>query len=164
MAVGDKVTWSYVVTNKGNVRVSNITVTDDKEGVIECPSTTLDPNKEMVCKKEGVVKAGQYENIAKVEAKDTIGQVVEDSDPSHYFGSEPKIDIEKSTNGEDADTGTGPIVEVGSKVVWSYTVKNSGNSKVVDIKLTDDKEGAIECPKTELEAGEEMVCTKRGYR
>ena len=41
--------------------------------------------------------------------------------------SDPAIVIEKATNGEDADTPTGPMVEVGDPVTWTYVVTNTGN-------------------------------------
>ncbi len=33
MVVGSTVTWTYVVTNTGNVPLANVTVTDDQAGV-----------------------------------------------------------------------------------------------------------------------------------
>ena len=51
-----------------------------------------------------------------------------DSDPSHYFGAEPGISIEKFTNGIDADSPTdAPELRIGSVVEWGYLVGNTGN-------------------------------------
>ena len=74
----------------------------------------------------------------------------------------PKIDIEKSTNNQDADKGTGPVLAVGSKVTWRYVVKNIGNLKLQDIVVNDNKEGKISCPKTTLNPNESMSCSKEG--
>ncbi|MBN1781402.1 T9SS type A sorting domain-containing protein, partial [bacterium] len=62
-----------------------------------------------------------------------------DTDPSHYIVSaNPQIHIEKATNGQDADTPTGPTVGNGSEVTWTYTVTNPGNVPVSDVVVTDD--------------------------
>ncbi len=53
----------------------------------------------------------------------------------------PAIDIEKSTNGEDADTPTGPIIFVGDTVTWEYFVENTGNVpfQLSEVTVTDDQ-------------------------
>ena len=61
-----------------------------------------------------------------------------DTDPSHYFGQTADIHLEKSTNGEDADDPTGPIVAVGSTVTWTYVVTNPGNVELSDVTVTDN--------------------------
>ena len=68
---------------------------------------------------------------------------VSDTDPSHYFGAAPAIDIEKATNGEDADSPTGPYIIVGDLVTWTYNVTNTGNVPLVNVNVTDDMEGYI---------------------
>ncbi len=160
--VGEKVTWKYTIYNDSTKNViSNIHVTDDKEGNISCPQTSLDPGEKMDCIKEGVAKEGKYSNLGSVTGT-APDKNLTDEYPSNYYGANPSIDIEKLTNGEDADTGTGPVLSAGSSVTWEYKVKNTGNVKLTDITVNDDKEGAITCPKTELAAGEEMTCTKEG--
>ncbi len=73
-----------------------------------------------------------------------------------------KIDLEKHTNGEDADLGNGPVILEGDKVVWEYNVTNIGNVELSNIKIEDNKEGIIDCPKDILIPGESMVCIKEG--
>jgi uncharacterized repeat protein (TIGR01451 family) len=85
----------------------------------------------------GVAEEGQYENNACVDGY--YGTVlVEDCDLSHYFGANPDIDIEKATNGADADDPTGPSITVGGPVTWTYVVCNTGNVALTDIEVTDD--------------------------
>ncbi|NPA28207.1 MAG: hypothetical protein GXN91_04100, partial [Epsilonproteobacteria bacterium] len=102
LVVGSKVTWTYKVKNISNADLSEIKVIDSQEGEISCPKDTLAPAEFMICTHEGIVKEGQYENIATVTSVNPLGNRVEDSDPSHYYGGKPGVDIEKSTNGEDA--------------------------------------------------------------
>jgi uncharacterized repeat protein (TIGR01451 family) len=162
VAVGSTVTWKYVVTNKGNTKLSSIKLLDDKEGTITCPKTTLNPSESMTCTKTGVAKAGQYTNEATVEGTPPVGNKVADKDPSHYYGGKGGIDVEKTTNNQDADTGTGPVVAVGSTVTWKYVVKNTGNVKLTNVVVKDNIEGTISCPKSALNPAESMTCTKTG--
>ena len=55
------------------------------------------------------------------------GTAVTDDDPSHYFGVVSGIDIEKFTNGVDADDPAGAEIPVGDPVTWTYVVTNPGN-------------------------------------
>jgi len=62
----------------------------------------------------------------------------------------PSIDIEKSTNGADADLADGadvPQVFVGDEVEWLYDVTNQSENALIDIVVTDDvlAPEAIDC-------------------
>jgi serine-aspartate repeat-containing protein C/D/E len=75
----------------------------------------------------------------------------------------PNIDIEKHTNGEDADVELEavPLIE-GDSITWEYIVTNTGDDVLTNIAVKDDKEGDIDCPRTSLSPGETMTCTKTG--
>ena len=63
----------------------------------------LEPGEVWVYQETGIAAPGQYANNG--TAKGYYGQTeVNDTDPSHYFGANSSIDIEKYTNGEDADS------------------------------------------------------------
>lgn len=70
---------------------------------------------------------------------------VDDEDPSHYWGVDPGLDVEKSTNGVDADTVTGPQVPVGDPVTWTYDVANTGNTALTNVVVTDDQGVTVNC-------------------
>jgi uncharacterized repeat protein (TIGR01451 family) len=159
---GDPVTWTYVVTNTGNVTLTNVAVADDIVGAITCPETTLAPDASMTCTATGVATPGQYANLATVRGETETGTEVTDEDPSHYNGTQVAIDIEKATNGEDADNPPGPTLEVGSVVTWTYVVTNIGNVTLEDVAVTDDRIGPITCPQATLAVDAVMTCTANG--
>jgi hypothetical protein len=74
----------------------------------------------------------------------------------------PSIDIEKHTNGQDADTPTGPEIPVGGAVNWEYFVTNTGNVTLTNVAVTDDQGVVVTCPKTPLAPAESMTCTGNG--
>jgi uncharacterized repeat protein (TIGR01451 family) len=163
--VGDPVTWTYVVTNTGNVALSNVAVSDDVLGAITCPQDTLAVDESITCTATGTATAGQYANTGTVTSTAPDGSTPGDTDPSHYFGEDPAIDLEKATNGEDADTPTGPIVPVGSTVEFTYQVTNTGDVDLTNVTVTDDQlpDAEIDCGDgsnviASLAAGESASC------
>lgn len=157
--VGDAVTWTYVVTNTGNVTLTNVTVTDDHGVTVTCPTTTLGPLATMTCSASGTAEPGQYANTGTATGTPPAGENVTDNDPSHYFGSEPAIVLKKYTNGEDADAITGPLIVVGDEVEWTYVVTNTGNVVLTNLRLTDSDGTLIACPRLSLLVpGESMTC------
>lgn len=74
----------------------------------------------------------------------------------------PAIDIEKSTNGHDADLPPGPTLTVGDNVQWSYVVTNTGSAPLTDVTVSDDQAVTVTCPKTTLAVGEFITCSGNG--
>jgi uncharacterized repeat protein (TIGR01451 family) len=145
---GDAVTWTYIVTNTGNVNLTNIQVNDDMLGSITNiidqgdGDDVLSVGESWTLEATGVAECGQYENEGNVTG-DYGDTTVNDSDLSHYFGECPDIDIEKATNGEDADEAPGPTLDVGDAVTWTYVVTNTGNVNLTNIQVNDDILGSI---------------------
>jgi len=71
---------------------------------------------------------------------------VADADPSHYFGAAPNVDIEKFTNGVQADQPAGPALALGAAVTWTYVVQNTGNTALTAVTVTDsDPAVSVDC-------------------
>ena len=166
--IGNRITWSYVVTNTGNTTLVDILVTDNQGVIVNCPRETLSAGASMTCTASEISELGPYENIASVtgvpvdDQGNPIDEPVEDEDPSHYFGFDPGIDVEKTTNGADADTPTGPQIGDGDAVIWAYMVTNTGSIRLDRIMVTDDQGVAVSCPRASLEPGDTMTCTASG--
>ena len=91
--------WTYVLTNTGNITLTNITVTDDRLGVVaDCLGASLGISQSLECEATGTAVTSQYANSAWVTATPLLGEDVSASDDSHYFGINPTIDIEKATS------------------------------------------------------------------
>jgi hypothetical protein len=161
--VGDPVVWTYVVTNTGDVPLTQVTTVDDQGVVVTCPQDTLAVGESMTCTANGTAQLGQYANLGTTTGLPPVGPPVADEDPSHYIGVQnPAIDIEKATNGEDADTPTGPAIPVGDPVVWTYVVTNTGDVPLTQVTTVDDQGVVVTCPQDTLAVGESMTCTANG--
>jgi hypothetical protein len=160
---GEAVTWTYQVTNTGNITLTEVTVVDDQGVTVTCPQATLASGEAMTCNASGTAAAGQYANLGTARGTPPVGSQVTDSDPSHYFGTGPAIQITKLTNGHDADEEPGPAIAVGQPVLWTYWVTNTGDITLTEIIVLDDQEAEVACPETVLAPQEAMLCTASGF-
>jgi len=154
--VGDPVTWTYLVTNTGNVAITDVVVTDNLVSDISCPKNTLAVSEAMTCSATGTATKGFYENIGVARAN-FQGTVVSAEDASQYFGVQATITIQKTTNGQDGGT----IIYL-TPVEWEYFVTNTGNVTLSNIVVVDDKGLTVSCPFTSLVQGDSMTCTASG--
>jgi hypothetical protein len=148
--VGTQLTWTYSVTTGGGDPIPRdlLTVTDDHNLVITYQSgddgdDLLELGETWLYTATGVATAGQYNNIGTATVTTEAGQdAVTDFDTSSYFGADPKIAITKVTTGTDSashtNTGDGINVVTGTNVLWTYTLTNTGNEPLSDVKIVDD--------------------------
>jgi len=89
--VGDSVTWSYIIKNRGNVPLFDIEVIDEKEGnVTNCSGdgslALLNPTKTITCTKVGLSILGVQDGKVTVTATDEQDTSVSDDSNSTYIG------------------------------------------------------------------------------
>ena len=123
LLVGDPVTWTYEVTNTGNVPLTNIVVSDSEEGAVDCPRAALEPGESMTCTLEGTAEPGRYRNVGTVTAS-TDSIEVTDSDPSRYVGQEP----------EDDEDGDGPA----NKIELCHRTGN-GTFRLIEVSVDAER-------------------------
>ncbi|MCM3660802.1 hypothetical protein M3148_07300 [Georgenia satyanarayanai] len=61
-----------------------------------------------------------------------------------------------------SELSPGSAVTTGSTVTWTYTVRNTGQTALTDVVVTDDQGVAVRCPRADLAVGASMVCTGSG--
>ena len=149
LLTGTTVTWTYEVTNTGNVGFAeaDISVTDD-QGVTpvydsgDDGNNILDPGETWIYVATGTVVQGPYENTGTVTADwsvsldgSSLSGTETDDDDDCYTGVTPDIDIVKTTNGTDGECNT---ILVGETVTWDYAVTNTGDIDLTNVVITDD--------------------------
>ena len=160
---GSTVQWTFLVTNTGDISLTEVLVTDDRADAVTCPKSALVPGESMTCSASGIALAGQQRNVASVTGKPPCGNPVSATDASHYHGVTPGIQLEKLINGEDADDSAHVVqLLVGVPVLWSFVVTNTGDVSLSDVSVSDDPVRTITCPKNTLQPGESMTCTASG--
>ena len=127
-SVGDTISYSYKVTNSGNVPLTPpYTVTDDKT-TVTCPQTPnpLNPGAFITCTATYVVTqadldAGSVKNIASAGAMYGTTPVTSPPDDVTVPADQnPSLMLDKSTTTVNYDS-------VGDTISYSYVVTNNGN-------------------------------------
>ncbi|MFF7455832.1 hypothetical protein [Kitasatospora sp. NPDC008115] len=175
---GQTLTYSFVVTNTGNVTLKDVKVTEGTftgtgtPPVATCPAAqtaSLAPGASMTCTAtytvtQADVDAGSIKNSATVTGNPPTGPppVSPPSEVTVPAPSDPALTVVKSAS-------TGSLV-VGEKVTYSFRVTNTGNVTLKDVKVTEGAftgSGTLDpvvCPSraASLAPGESVVCTA-GY-
>ena len=157
--VGTPLTWSYLVTNNGDVPLTNITVSDDKFVDAICTIETLAAGASTTCTATGTAAAGPYTNLGSAAAAytdlDGDAKPLLASDGSSYFGAAPALSLVKT-----ADPTTYNAKD--QTITYSYVIKNTGNVTLSGpFSVTDDK-ATVTCTQpadAALSPNEETTCT-----
>lgn len=150
MGDGSDALFRFVVTNTGNMALTGVSLSDnlianlysDQALTLSCDEK--DPfgvGESFTCYGSLAWQTGQHENTASVSGS-YDGHLVRDDDLAHYFGASVSIDVEKfiwdGTAWEDADTGDGPTLLVGSDPIFKFDVTNTSNVALTNIVLEDN--------------------------
>ncbi|MEU3570838.1 hypothetical protein AB0E96_20810 [Kitasatospora sp. NPDC036755] len=149
ITVGTPIPYDFVVTNSGNVPISNLAVNDPKVGPVSCPVATLAPGETVTCTATYLVTAedaaqGHVANTAQATGTTDGGPVT--SPPSSEnvpVIAPPGIAIVKHVDAAEP-------FHVGDTVPYTYKVTNTGGTEVTNLAVTDDKVTGITCDSTTL--------------
>ncbi len=145
-AVGDVLSYSYLVTNSGNTTITAaITVSDDRIATVTCPALPaggLAPTQSITCTAtytvtQADIDAGTVTNIA--SASDCTTTSPTDTVTVTATRKKP-LTIDKTTT-------TPSYAAVGDVLSYSYLVTNSGNTTITAaITVSDDRIATVTCP------------------
>jgi uncharacterized repeat protein (TIGR01451 family) len=149
--VGQTITFTYRVTNTGNVSLTNLSASDDRLGAITLSKTTLIPNDGTSGTLTYTVVAGDLPgpliNTVVVTGTPPVGDDVNATDDlSITLHRGPAITVIKTADVSSA--------EVGQTITYTYRVTNTGSVNLNNISASDDRLGAIALGKTTLTPNE----------
>ena len=173
------VTYKYVVTNTGVVRLLNVTVVDDNgtpanaaddfQAACEVDGTgiaqpfELDAGDAVTCYALRSVTQATTNVVTAAGVSVGEGTPVSATDDAVVEIVGPAIDVEKTAGAsavsQAADGATYETEIFTDNVTYRFVVTNTGTTTLVNVTLTDDKLGTISCPATTLAAGASMTCT-----
>ena len=161
IVVGDPIKWTYIITNSGNVNLTDIEVIDNKEGVVVCPQSTLAIKEQMECELLGSAVLGYYENNATVTALNGDGDKIEATSSSFYTGKDAPVelgglgdkvwlDINRDGIQGDGEPGVASIkvtlYDVNKKVIATTKTNQNGNYFFEELEPNEYRVG-FELPK-----------------
>ncbi len=160
IAVGSPVTWTYEVTNTGNVFLNEIRVTDDDNGVTpvyqngdDNGNGILETGETWVYEATATAIDGQYSNKATATGEPVysdgtpVPDVAEASanDLSHYFGGTFELTLVKSVTDVGGNGPGGSVDAVGDVIKYSITATNDGDLPLTNVTVVDPLLGTLTC-------------------
>ncbi|MGW8954338.1 DUF7507 domain-containing protein [Streptomyces sp. NPDC055709] len=168
--VGEVLTYTFVVTNTGNVPLTGVNVTDiafsgsGPAPEASCPGTVLAPGEQMTCSAtytltQADVDSGSVTNTARATGTPPTGPP-ESSQSSALFTPQvnPALALTKSAEPEVATA-------VGQLVSYDFEVTNTGNVTLSQVEVTETAFSGsgpapqISCPGGSLAPGASVQCT-----
>ena len=161
-AVGDVVTYTYAITNTGNVSITSaLSITDDRIASVSCPMLPvagLAPNATINCTGTDTVSQADLDNGSVTNTATATDGTTSTPPVSETVTADqaPALEIEKSTNSTSFTT-------LGETVTYQYVVTNTGNVTITDpVTVSDDKIANVSCqalPGGSLNVGASLTCT-----
>lgn len=163
-ADGQRVTYTYHVTNTGTVPLGDVGISDKLHGLsaISCPEPTLAPGASQDCTAtyrttQADVDRGSIHNVATAHGTppDATEPVVSGpSDVTLHAKRKPAITIRKTVH-------PATYTRAGQALHYRFKVTNTGNVTLTRVHINDHKHGLskIRCPRTKLAPGAAMTCT-----
>jgi large repetitive protein len=140
---GDEITYSFTVTNTGNVTLTNVTVSDPLVTVSGSPIAILAPGQSNSVAytatktlTQADINNGSFTNTATVAGTPPTGPEVNDTDDDiQNFDQDPSIEIVKT--GTYVDNAPLGIYNAGDEITYSFTVTNTGNVTLTNVTVSD---------------------------
>ncbi|WP_367714543.1 hypothetical protein AB2N04_10995 [Nitratireductor sp. GISD-1A_MAKvit] len=140
---GDRLNYTFIVENTGNVTIENITIDDPKVDVTGGPIGSLAPGAV-----DGTTFRAQYEitqpdidlvyfvNTATVSGRDPQNKdITSDGVHEFFFEQKPSLTFEKS--GVYVDTNANSVADVGDHINYTFKVTNTGNVTLFNTIIDD---------------------------
>jgi uncharacterized repeat protein (TIGR01451 family) len=142
-AAGQAVTYSFVVTNTGNVTLTDVGVTEtdfsgsDPFPSVDCPTTTLVAGQVETCTATYTVTQDDVNVGTLTNTADVVG-TPPDGTPLDPVPSNPvTVSIPASPALSIVKTADVQAAAVGEKITYTFTVTNTGNVTITDPQVAD---------------------------
>ena len=141
---GTPITYSYEVTNTGNVTLTSVGVTDPQAGLsaVSCPATSLAPGAAETCTAsytttQADVDAGSITNTGAASGTPPSGPTLAATDSVTVPSTQsPSINVSKWAS-------ISSFSGAGTPITYRYVVTDTGNVTLTSVGVTDPQAGAL---------------------
>jgi len=163
-SLGETITYTYTLTNSGDVSLSTVSAADDKLGPIGLGKDVLAPGETTTGISQLTVSAGLFPgpivNTVTVSAQSEDGEQVTDSASASVTLRSQQAGIEITLAAQDSRgfpiSPFDPLA-VGEDITYVYTITNTGQSSLDALSLHDEHAGEIPLSRTGLEPWESLT-------
>ncbi|MFF0149536.1 putative repeat protein (TIGR01451 family) [Amycolatopsis sulphurea] len=127
---GDKVTFSLLVKNVGDVPITDVSVVDDRTPSCAHRVTQLAPDAEETYQCTTVAGSAGFTNIAKVSGTDPTKRLVNASAQASFVVLKPSVSVVERASG-------GPF-RAGESLPFEVIVTNTGDQELHDVTVSAD--------------------------
>jgi uncharacterized protein (UPF0332 family) len=158
--VGQVITYSYAITNTGNVTLADsFSVTDDK-ATVDCTQPgdgALSPEESMDCTATYTITQIDMDEGSVTNYAIAVGGGVTSNEDSATVTAEQAYSLQLTKRGNPQDYD-----HVGQAIDYSYVITNTGNATLLDPFTVEDNKVTVVCTQPgggALSPGESMDCT-----
>ncbi|MGD9957804.1 MAG: beta strand repeat-containing protein, partial [Nocardioides sp.] len=162
---GDRITYTFLVTNTGDVTLTSVGVTDNLVASVSCPVTTLAPGASTTCTApvyvitQANVDAGSVNNTATATGTPPTGAATTSTDSTSTATSGAATLTLTKSAGTPVDVNANGRVDAGDTIAYSFLVRNTGAVTLTAVAVNDAKVGTVTCPVTTLAPNATTTCT-----
>jgi uncharacterized repeat protein (TIGR01451 family) len=152
-SAGETIVYTIVVTNTGDVTLTNLTVDDPLTGPPSCDATTLAPTEFATCT---VNYTTTPEDIDRKFIENTATATTMETGPvtsNTVRVDDPPLGLELTKNANQSH-----FTEDDTTIDYTYAVRNVTGSTVTSLRIDDDKIASVSCDATTLAAGADTTC------
>ena len=129
VGAGATITWSFNITNTGDVELKNVLFTDGALGIANQNLGNLAPGASNVFTKTSTAPmSGSVKNEASVSATASCAMIVEDMDDATVTIVNPSMTFQK---------GGPDCVRLGDSITWTFSILNTGDVTLTNLVLVD---------------------------
>jgi uncharacterized repeat protein (TIGR01451 family) len=163
--LGDRITWSFTVTNTGTTTLTGVDVTAPLAGDVTCAATQLSPGQSTSCSgvahpvSQADVDAGVVADTETAHGSDPQGADVQSNSTTNAIPVSQTQRLTLAMSAATTDADVDGRTDLGDSITWTYVLKNAGTTTLSGPNVIDSIDGSVSCPAGPMAPGSSLTCT-----